>query len=98
MTPAELQERLAAGRRPLMIDVREPEEYAEGHIPGVKLVPLGELPQRYHELDPAQEIVLVCRSGNRSGRAQEWLWLRGLRSTYNLVGGMLAWAGPVERE
>lgn len=96
VTPEELRRRLAAGEAPLIIDVREPAEYAGGHIPGARLLPLGQVPLRYGELPADDEIVLVCRSGNRSGLAQAWLQRRGFRRVRNLVGGMCRWQGPVE--
>ena len=95
VTADELRRRLASGEAPLIIDVREPHEYAAGHIPGAVLLPLGELPVRHRELPRDREIVLVCRSGNRSGLAQEWLQSLGFHHARNLVGGMLRWSGPV---
>ena len=92
----ELHRRLQTGNPPLVVDVREPNEYAGGHIPGARLLPLGEIPTRHRELPADREIVLVCRSGNRSGLAQEWLRAMGFRNVRNLAGGMLRWRGPVE--
>ncbi|GAB6877542.1 rhodanese-like domain-containing protein [Thermaerobacter litoralis] len=96
ITPEELRRRLEAGNTPLIIDVREPDEYAGGHIPGARLLPLSQVPVRYRELPADQEMVLVCRSGNRSGLAQRWLQGMGFRNVRNLVGGMQRWKGPVE--
>lgn len=96
VTPEELRRRLQAGDAPLIVDVREPDEFAGGHIPGARLLPLDDLPLRFRELPRDREIVLVCRSGNRSGVAQQWLRARGFRQVRNLVGGMLRWNGPVE--
>lgn len=87
-------------RGALLIDVREPDEWRAGHIPGSRLIPLSELPQLLGELDRQQEIVLVCRSGNRSAQATLWLQQAGFSRVANLAGGMIAWvrAGlPVER-
>jgi len=96
VTPDELRRRLEAGDAPLIIDVREPDEYARGHIPGARLLPLGEVLARSRDLPTDQEIILVCRSGNRSGLAQEWLKAKGFRNVRNLAGGMQRWKGPVE--
>jgi rhodanese-related sulfurtransferase len=65
-TAAELKARLARGERLAIIDVRTPEEYAFGHIPGARLLPLDQLPRLARTLNPDEEIILVCRSGNRS--------------------------------
>ena len=98
IAPAEAHARQQRGA--LVIDVREPHEWNAGHIPGARLVPLAELPQRLTEFDPNQEIVLVCRSGNRSAQATLMLQRAGFTRVANLAGGMIAWtrAGlPVTR-
>lgn len=96
ITPQELHWRIAAGTGPFILDVRTPAEYSQGHIPGARLIPMDEIPLRCHELDPRREVILVCRSGNRSGQVQEWLWRQGYRGAVNMVGGMLQWTGPIE--
>ncbi len=83
--------------KPLQIvDVREPSEFASGHIPGAKSIPLGQLAHRYKEINPHTESVIVCLSGSRSGRACEFLKSAGYTKTYNLMGGMSRWDGEVE--
>jgi rhodanese-related sulfurtransferase len=89
--PAEVKRRLDNGERLNVIDVREDEEVAAGIIPGAKHIPLGQLPERHGEIDRSAEIVLVCRSGNRSGRACDYLNSLGIAGLKNMVGGMLAW-------
>jgi hydroxyacylglutathione hydrolase len=84
------QYRQALGADGQLVDVREPAEIAGGTLPGAVNIPLGSLPQRVGELDPARPVVLVCRSGNRSGQAGRWLDGRGFREVVNLAGGMLA--------
>jgi rhodanese-related sulfurtransferase len=91
LSAEEAQARLKASPAPLLLDVREPEEYRHGHIPGAKLIPLGELSRRLNELPRNREIVCVCRSGNRSHSAARQLIQAGY-TVYNLYGGMLAWA------
>lgn len=80
-----------------LIDVRQPEEFLAGHIPGARLVPLGELATHAAELQElsGSALVFYCRSGSRSQRASAWAsrMLR-LPSVYNLVGGIAAWEGP----
>lgn len=83
-----------------MLDVREPDEYAAGHIPGVTLIPMGEIPGRMSELPKDKEIIVTCRSGNRSGQVADYLRQQGFTNVHNMTGGILDWeaAGhPVER-
>ncbi len=75
----------------VVIDVRQPEEYAAGHIPGARLIPLGELPDRLEEIPQDERVVVVCRSGNRSSRAQRILAEEGFDYAHNMLGGMNAW-------
>ena len=84
----------------VLIDVREPSEYAAGHIPGVKLIPLGSLPSRVNEIPKDKFVVMTCRSGNRSGQATKFLRDQGFDNVHNMTGGINAWhqAGlPVEK-
>lgn len=81
----------------LFVDVRQPDEYKEVHIPGAVLIPLGELEQRLTEIPRDREVVLVCRSGGRSARACGILGTHGYTRIRNLQGGMLAWRGDAER-
>lgn len=76
-----------------LIDVRQPKEYQEHHLPGALLIPLGELSNRYKELDPGLETVVYCRSGARSKAACQQLHRIGFDSVYNLTGGILKWQG-----
>ncbi|HEY9723384.1 MAG TPA: rhodanese-like domain-containing protein [Oscillatoriaceae cyanobacterium] len=94
--PAEVEQKLASTQPPLLVDVRQPDEYAQGHIPGARLIPLGTLPEHLAELPKDREIVAVCRSGARSANATLAMRQAGLNAV-NMVGGMLAWRGPVER-
>ncbi|PKL75187.1 MAG: rhodanese [Candidatus Melainabacteria bacterium HGW-Melainabacteria-1] len=73
------------------IDVRQPEEWAEGTIPGVERIQLGQLPQALAQLDPSKTYVCVCRSGGRSGRACQILAAAGFSKLINFEGGMLSW-------
>ena len=85
-----------AGTAPLLIDVREPHEYQICKIEGSVLIPLGDLPARVGELDPAVSVVMQCRSGVRSGKAAAFLRERGFKSVHNLTGGILAWIDQVD--
>ena len=74
----------------LMIDVREENEWNEGHIDGAVHIPMAQLPERLSELDKKMTTIVVCRSGNRSGKVAAWLINRGY-DALNMTGGMLAW-------
>jgi rhodanese-related sulfurtransferase len=75
-----------------MLDVREPDEWAAGHIPDATLIPLGELSSRVGELERNQRIVVVCRSGNRSAEGRDILLGAGFPAVTSLDGGMTEWA------
>jgi rhodanese-related sulfurtransferase len=87
----EASRRQAAGA--LLVDVREPEEWQQGHAPKAKLIPLGSLGNRLDEVPRDREVLLVCRSGNRSGTAQRELLRLGYKRVFNVSGGMNAWTG-----
>ena len=76
-----------------IVDVRQPSEFADelGHIEGARLVPLATLDAAAVDWDPARPLVVVCRSGGRSGRAASMLEQRGFTRVASLRGGMLAW-------
>jgi adenylyltransferase/sulfurtransferase len=96
MTPVELKRRLDAGDDLFILDVREPNEYQINRIPGSTLIPLGELPRRYQELDRDREIVTQCKMGGRSAKAQEFLKSVGFKNVKNLRGGILEWIDKVD--
>jgi len=98
ITPTEVVERLEKGDDLTIIDVREPHEWDIVNLGdrGAKLIPLGELEERMNELDPADEIVLQCRSGGRSARALRTLREAGFGKLHNLKGGILAWADEID--
>ena len=88
----ELKEKMDRGDDFLLIDVREPYEHQEFNVGG-QLIPLGALPSKLEALRPHQddEIILYCRSGNRSGVAKELMERAGFKVVRNLLGGMLDW-------
>ncbi len=94
-TVAQLRERPDV----VIIDVREPYEYQEAHVPGVTLIPMNTVPQRLDEIPRDKTVVIMCRSGNRSSRVVSFLREQGFTNVHNMEGGILAWsqAGyPVE--
>jgi sulfur-carrier protein adenylyltransferase/sulfurtransferase len=96
ITPLELKARMERGDDFVLIDVREPEEFAIARIPGSRLIPRGTLPERVHELSSADDIVVHCKSGVRSGMAVDFLKQAGFRRVKNLVGGILRWSDDVD--
>jgi rhodanese-related sulfurtransferase len=84
----------------VLLDVREPDEWAAGHAPGALHMPMGEVPARLAELPRDRDVVLVCHGGGRSSRATAWLLDQGY-SCRNLSGGMVAYAAaglPLESD
>lgn len=74
-----------------MLDVREPDEWAAGHIEGATLIPLGDLPNRLAEVPKDRTIVVVCRSGNRSATGRDILLDAGYKQATSMSGGMNDW-------
>lgn len=89
VAPAEGQKLVQEGA--LLIDVREPHEYAEIHAEGAQPLPLSEFEARYRELPRDRPLVMICRSGARSARAGQYLLDQGYPEVVNLAGGTLAW-------
>lgn len=88
--PAETKRRLDS-QSALVVDVREADEWREGHIAGAKHIPLGQIRARSAEIMKAPEVVFVCRSGSRSASAADALTKAGHANAYDMAGGMLAW-------
>jgi rhodanese-related sulfurtransferase len=74
----------------VVVDVRQPDEYEEGHVPGARLIPLPEVPQRLGDMPAGEQVLLICGTGGRSQRAAEFLRERG-RDAVNVAGGTRAW-------
>ncbi len=85
---AETARRVEAGTP--IIDVREPDEYAEGHVPGAPLIALGTVPDRVDEVPADGEVLIICKSGGRSRQAAEFLIGQGVQAV-NVAGGTMAW-------
>lgn len=73
-----------------VVDVREPGEYAEGHVPGARLIPMGQLPGRVEELDDSGPVYVLCAAGNRSSAMADLLVERGLDAR-SVAGGTTGW-------
>lgn len=76
-----------------MLDVREPSEWNEMHMPGATLIPLGQLSSRLNEVPKDKPVVVVCRSGNRSAQGRDILAANGFTSVTSMAGGMNQWQG-----
>lgn len=74
-----------------ILDVRQPEEWAQFHIPGATLIPLGELPNRLNEIPKDREVIVVCRSGNRSAQGRDILLRAGYTLVTSMAGGVTEW-------
>jgi rhodanese-related sulfurtransferase len=83
-------------QHPQLVDVREPYEYAAGHIEGALPIPLAELQSRPTKLDRSAAVIFVCRSGGRSAQACAWANSQGFSQALNLQGGMLAWQESID--
>ncbi len=96
ITAVELKQRLDRGDALVIVDVREPNEYQINRIPGSVLIPLGEIPRRYAELDQDAELVMQCKMGGRSAKAADYLRSVGFKRVLNLKGGILDWVDKVD--
>jgi rhodanese-related sulfurtransferase len=92
ITSRELKTKLDAGDQPELLDVREPWEFELARIEGSRLIPLSELPDRFTELDPAAETVVICHHGSRSAYVTQALERAGFAKVLNLEGGLDAYA------
>ncbi len=95
ITVQDLKAKLDNGENINVLDVREPHEYEVANI-GVRLIPLGELPQRLAELDQAENFAIHCKTGGRSARAVKLLQDAGFQNVYNVKGGITAWSEEID--
>ena len=93
--PQELKRRMDKGEPLFILDVREPHEYQICNLGGY-LIPLGEFPNRFGELDREREIIAHCKAGGRSAQAVEFLRQQGFKNVHNLAGGITAWSDKVD--
>ncbi len=97
LTPEQVLARLGEPEPPRVVDVRTPQEYAGRHIPGATLIPIDEFAARVQELDPEEELIVVCEHGVRSAAALSYLAQLGFARCANMRYGMSAWRGPLRR-
>jgi rhodanese-related sulfurtransferase len=86
----EVEQKIANGEDLTVIDVREADELAEKKMPGVKHIPIGEIPNRLSEFKKEEPYYIICERGNRSGEVTEYLEERGYDAT-NITDGMVGW-------
>lgn len=94
--PSEVKAKQDRGDKFVLVDVREPHEYQIAKIPGSVLIPLGEVPNRLGELNPADDIVIHCKMGGRSAKACDILRANGFTSVLNMTGGITKWSDTVD--
>lgn len=94
---ADFRGKLESASDAMLIDVREPNEFKSGAIPGARNIPLSQLGQRIGEIPKERELLLYCRSGMRSKTAARMLSRNGYRHISHLQGGISVWRGPVAR-
>ncbi len=99
--PVELNDLMLTDDNLQIVDVREPWEFTQGHIPNAQLIPLGQLMSRIDELNPEVPVAVICASGSRSQSAAALFGKRGFKTVYNVRGGTYNWMQsglPLERE
>jgi len=96
ITVQELKAKMDKGDPFVLVDVREPQEYAISQLPGSVGIPLGTLPMNVNRLSTADDIVVYCRTGVRSARAVQFLMSTGFRRVWNLAGGIDRWAVEID--
>ncbi len=92
LDPVETQTYLKDHPEAQLVDVREDWEYAEGHLPGARHMPLATVPERWGELDRAHPVVVVCAAGGRSAKACQFLSTQGFTDLTNVLEGTKGWA------
>jgi phage shock protein E len=90
--PAALNQLMKSQVRVFLLDVRRPDEFAQGHIQGAVLMPLDTLAVNYRQIPPDVKLVVYCRSGHRSAQATQFLLAHGYSRAVSLHGGFLAWS------
>lgn len=96
VTPVELNAELIGEFPPVLLDVREADELVISVLPNVIHIPMGEIQDRFGELDLNSDTVVICRSGGRSGKVTQFLMGQGFRSVRNMATGMNGWAETVD--
>jgi len=97
ITPEEVKAKLDADEDFILLDVREPWEFETARIDGAKLIPMGDVPSRAHqELDPEEQVVVLCHHGVRSMNVTVWLRQQGFEKAQSMRGGIDAWSRRID--
>jgi rhodanese-related sulfurtransferase len=96
ITPEEVKRKLDQSEEFTLLDVREPWEFETASISGAKLLPMGDVPSRAHQLDPENYIVVICHHGVRSLNVTAWLRQQGFERAQSMQGGIDAWSRRVD--
>jgi rhodanese-related sulfurtransferase len=94
--PLEVKQRLDRGEKLLLVDVREPHEYAVCHIEGSMLIPMGTIPANVQKLDVDEEVICFCHHGMRSMDVANWLRAQGVKSAKSMAGGIDRWSLEID--
>ena len=97
VTPVELKAEIEGGANLVLVDVREPHELEISVLPGVVAIPLGEIEARFAEIPQDQDVVVICRSGGRSGKATDFLISQGYTRVRNMATGMNGYATTADQ-
>jgi rhodanese-related sulfurtransferase len=96
ISPREVKERLDRGEKVLLVDVREPWEYAQCRIQGAMLIPMGNIPASLQQLDGDEDVICYCHHGMRSLDVATWLRSQGVASAKSMTGGIDRWSTEVD--
>ena len=94
--PREVKQRLDRGERLLLVDVREPHEYAVCQIEGAVLIPMGTIPANLQKLDVDEDVICFCHHGMRSMDVANWLRAQGVKSAKSMAGGIDRWSVEID--
>lgn len=96
ISPGEVKQRLDRGEKILLVDVREPQEFALCHIEGAVLIPMGAIPANLQQLDVDEDVVCFCHHGMRSLDVANWLRAQGVKSAKSMAGGIDRWSLEID--
>lgn len=96
ITNTQVKELIDQNTDMILLDVREPHELEQSKLENITHIPLGQLQARFEELPKDKKIIAICRTGGRSGQATSFLRAQGFADTWNMTGGMNAWATEID--
>jgi rhodanese-related sulfurtransferase len=94
--PREVKQRLDRGEKLLLVDVREPHEFAICHIEGAVLIPMGTIPANLQKLDVEDDVICFCHHGMRSMDVANWLRAQGVKTAKSMAGGIDRWSVEID--